>query len=108
MRFHKGKFFIQNVKEIRYGRPFDFDFEEKEGWIDESNTYGFHKVKYNVWICTDITSGARVAKAPTRKACVEFVEINKELIEEIRGHINYKIACDRLAAYVFHKDFIKE
>ena len=96
MRFHKGNFYIQVIKEIKNGRPFDFGLEEKEGWIDESNTYGFHKVKYNVWIATDIASGARVAKATTRKACAEFIDANKAIIQRAKETDNYIAVCKRL------------
>ena len=94
--FHKGKFYIQTITKVENGKPIEWGVEEKEGWINANGTYGFHKVKYNVWIATDIASGARVAKAATRKACAEFIDANKVIIQRAKESDDYKVICKRL------------
>ena len=94
--FRKGKFYIQTVIKVENGNPIEWDAEEKEGWINTNGTYGFHKVKYNVWIATDIASGTRVAKAATRKACAEFIDANKAAIQRVKESDNYAVVCKRL------------
>lgn len=93
--FRKGKFYIQTITKVENGKPVEWGAKEKEGWINANGTYGFHKEKYNVWIATDIASGARVAKAATRKACAEFIDANKVAIQRAKESNDYTVACKR-------------
>lgn len=75
MKFKKTSFFIQMN---------DYKFEKREGYIDDSGQYTFHK-SANGWIGSDNDSGASICWRKTRKACAEFIEEFKEKIELERG-----------------------
>ncbi len=91
MRFHKGKFRIARV---------DNTIEFVEGWIDETNTYGFHKMmkigskcgepRLWKWLATDIASGMRVCHAQSRAGCVVWLTLNEDLIAEKKNTEGYK------------------
>lgn len=85
MSFHRKAFLIQEhtgVKEIK-------------SWVDETYTYGFHKVErvsgtLMWWVATDLQSGARIAKGRTRKECVDWIEQNKDKLDKLRQKDEYK------------------
>lgn len=85
MSYHKKNFLIQGHTEVR----------EVTGWVDETNTYGFHKIEKTsgtllYWVATDLKSGARITQGKTRKECVEWIENNKELIDKLREKEEYR------------------
>lgn len=87
MSFHKETFLIQEHTGIK----------EISGWVDETNTYGFHKINKSsgtllCWVATDLKSGARIARGKTRKECVEWIKNNKDLIDKLREKEEYKQA----------------
>lgn len=80
MKFHKGKFYLSIFPFKSEGR-FQIDkivFELVEGWVDETNTIGFHKTIKGKWVATDIPSGIRITTGKTRKECAEFIETNQD------------------------------
>ena len=91
MGFHKGKFRIARI---------DNTIEFVEGWIDETNTYGFHRIEKIgercgkprpwKWIATDIASGLRICEGLTRKACGEWIDTNAEKIANTKNSDKYK------------------
>lgn len=103
MSFHKGKFYIAKV---------DNSYELKTGWIDETNSYGFHKIqKKNTttilkWVCTDLKSGLKICAAKTRKECCEWVLKNQEAIEMQRNKNEYNKYVDKLKRS--REEFINE
>lgn len=87
MGFHKGDFYIHRVDDVA----------EKitGGWIDETNTYGFHKLlrasgTVMKWVATDLNTGLRICAAATRAACMDWINENKELIELQRTKPEYQ------------------
>lgn len=64
-----------------------------EGWIEESNTYGFYKYG-KVWKTTDLMSGTLIITLFTRKACAEWIEENSERIKKIKETQDYRIKVD--------------
>ena len=85
MSYHKKTFLIQEHTGIR----------EISSWVDETNTYGFHKIEKASgtllrWVATDLKSGARIAQGKTRRECAEWIENNKELIDKLREKEEYK------------------
>ena len=87
MKFHKGCFPIQGHHYMPER------IKVVEGWIEESNTYGFYKYG-KVWKATDLMSGTLIITLPTRKACVEWIEENSERIEKAKETQNYRIKVD--------------
>ena len=91
MGFHKGKFRIARV---------DNTIEFVEGWVDETNTYGFHKMmkigtkcgepRLWKWIATDIASGMRVCEGLTRTACDKWLDDHAAQIVEKKNSNEYK------------------
>lgn len=84
MKFHKGAFKIQMNERL------DYEIRDVSGWIDETGAYGFHK-NGNHWVATDIASGVLIVSAPTRKACVEWIDENQERIVKAKDTWRYKI-----------------
>lgn len=84
MKFHKGAFKIQMNERL------DYEIRDVSGWIDETGAYGFHK-NGNHWVATDIASGTLIVSAPTRKACVEWIDENQERIIKDKEMWKYKI-----------------
>ena len=84
MKFHKGAFKIQMNERLNY------EIRDVSGWIDETGVYGFHK-NGNHWVATDIASGVLIVSAPTRKACVEWIDENQKRIAEAKDTWKYKI-----------------
>lgn len=86
MRFHRGEFYTAHIG----GK-----LELQRGWIDSTNTYGFHKIQKKgvttvlKWVCTDLNSGLRVCSATTRKACCEWVEKNQDRIAAQKSKEQY-------------------
>lgn len=73
MNFIKESFYILTLPQ--YGdKP-----EKREGYVDETRTFGFHKFDGG-WSATDLASGRQITWQPTRKACVEYIESNMEKI----------------------------
>ena len=56
------------------------------GYID--GAYGFYKEKL-YWIATDLLSGCSICKAKTRKACVEWIEQNSDLLSRAKQERSY-------------------
>lgn len=86
MGFHKGDFYIHRV---------DNQLEKViGGWIDDTNTYGFHKLLRKSgtvfkWVATDLNTGLRVCAGATRKECADWIVENKELVELQRTKPEY-------------------
>ena len=87
MKFHKDCFPIQG----QYNLP--ERIKVVEGWVEETNTYGFYKWG-KVWKATDLMSGTLIITMPTRKACVEWIEENLERIEKTKETQSYRIKVD--------------
>ena len=85
MKFKRGKFYIA-IKEKESKQA---TFIIKEGWIDTSEKFGFHK-KANGWCGIDLESGTAICWRKTRKACVEFIEENAERILHAKQEEHYK------------------
>lgn len=84
MKFHKGVFKIQMNERLNY------EIRDVSGWIDETGDYGFHKNGKH-WVATDIASGVLIVSAPTRKACVEWIDENQERIIKAKETWKYRI-----------------
>lgn len=80
MGFVKWTFPIQNISQASER------IEIVTGW--KSGDFGFHKVK-KMWVATDLCSGTRVCKFPTRKECLAWCEENAALIETRRLEPSY-------------------
>lgn len=85
MRFHRGSFYIHKVND---------ELELKTHWLNEDETIGFHKICRKsgttyAWRATDTKSGLAIVTAPTRKACVEWIEQNIDKIEAKRATKEY-------------------
>lgn len=87
MKFHKSCFPIQGHHYMPE------KIKVVEGWIEESNTYGFYKYG-KVWKATDLMSGTLIITLPTRKACGEWIEENLTRIEEAKKTQKYRIKVD--------------
>ena len=83
MKFHKGTFLVQCIDTLDHGT------EERTGWIDETNTYGFSKNQKDRWSATDMESGTLICTFDTRKACAEWIEKNADKIAERRTTDEY-------------------
>lgn len=86
MGYHKGDFHIHKA---------DHTLEKVSGWIDDTNTYGFHKLikpngKVSKWVATDLKTGLRVCAGETRTECHNWIITNKELVELQREKPEYK------------------
>lgn len=92
MKFKRGKFLIQFIPEAAN------QFEWREGWISSCGRYGFHKDR-NKWIVSDLASGMRIYKAPTRVACAEYCETFKGHIAAAKGSEKYHNAVKALYQY---------
>jgi hypothetical protein len=75
MRFIKASFKIQMNE--KHG----FAIEDRDGWIDESKTFGFYKSQGG-WIATDLKSGSSIVWRKTRKACAQWIEENEQILNE--------------------------
>lgn len=82
MKFRKANFVIQNIP----GAPAPVDVVC--GWVEESNTFGFHKYR-NDWRATDLMSGTLVTTQSTRKACADWIIENIKEIERIKSTSGY-------------------
>lgn len=80
MGFSKLTFPIQNIPEA------PSRIEIVTGW--KSGDFGFHKIK-KMWVATDLYSGTRICKFPTRKECLAWCEENAALIEDRRLKPSY-------------------
>lgn len=85
MSNHKKYFLIQEHTGVR----------EIKSWVDETYTYGFHKIERASgtlmwWVATDLQSGARIAKGRTRKECIEWIEQNEDKLDKLRQKEEYK------------------
>jgi formiminotetrahydrofolate cyclodeaminase len=91
MGFYKGMFRVARI---------DGTVKVVEGWFEDTNTYGFHKLmkigskcgepRAWKWIATDIASGMRVCEGATRKACSDWISANVEKIKEKKDTEEYK------------------
>lgn len=86
MKFKKEKFAIQLNENIK-------DVAVVEGYIEETNTYGFYKHN-KVWKATDLLSGSLVCCCPTRKECVAWIEENLDRIAAIKETQKYKLKVE--------------
>ena len=86
MGYHKGEFHIRRE---------DNKLEKESGWIDETNTYGFHKLmkpngKVFKWVATDLKTGLRVCAGATRTDCASWIVQNEDLIKLQRNKPEYQ------------------
>lgn len=86
MKFKKSNFAIQLNENIK-------DVAVVEGYIEETNTYGFYKHN-KFWRATDLVSGSLVCCCPTRKECVAWVEENANRIAAIKKTQKYKLKVE--------------
>ena len=90
MKFHKGSFYILRV---------DGTVELKNGWIDETNTFGFYSLrKKNLkiiwkWVATDIYSGLKITDNKSRIACANWIEDNIDKIMIQTTKVQYERAA---------------
>lgn len=81
MKFKRATFFIQTITADKD----TYDFHERLGWVDISNTFGFYlNPKTKKWVATDLTTGSWICKEKTRRECAEWIEANMEAIEKAR------------------------
>lgn len=60
--------------------------EFRQGYV--SGEYGFHR-DGKEWKAIDLLSGCYICSLPTRKACVEWIEQNKELLNSVKQERSY-------------------
>lgn len=113
MRFHKGSFYITIVPrdDKGYYSLDDIRFEKREGWIDETNSYGFHKTS-DYWTATDIASGIRIIVDKTRKNCAEWIEshqieLNEQKIPDSDFGFKIIVMCDGSRARLQYQDIVQ-
>lgn len=108
MNFHRGTFNIQIITAVENLKPVDFGLEEVEGWIDNTNTYGFYKKvtpkgKVLSWVATDLASGTRIISGKTRKECADWIENNISNIINKKNTSNYTTVVERFKELQIHK-----
>ena len=91
MNFHKAEFKIARI---------DNTVEFVVGWVEETNTYGFHKMmkigercgqpRPWKWVVTDLASGMRICEGLTRIACAKWIKENEDKINKIKYTDKYK------------------
>lgn len=108
VNFHKGSFDIQIITKIENLKPTEFGLKKVEGWIDNTNTYGFYKKvtpkgKVLSWVATDLTSGTRIVSGKTRKECADWIENNISTISTQKNTSNYTTVVERFKELQIHK-----
>ena len=94
MKLKKATFTIQLID----GAP--QKFLEVEGYIDETNRFGFHHTETKKWwVATDLASGMLITRAKTRKECVDFVENHLGKIVAAKGSEEFHTALRNMTAY---------
>ena len=74
------------------------------GYIDTDLKVGYHKGDYG-WNATDLDTGLSItSEQPTRKKCIEMVELRKNALFEVRGSSYYKDNCKKLIEYLKSKN----
>lgn len=96
MKLTKGTIILQMISQAPQ------QFVERTGYISECGRYGFHKDGAR-WIATDISSGMRICKKLTRKACAEFCETYKGKIVAAKGSAQYHEAVRNMVNYKNNK-----
>lgn len=81
--------FIKSSFKIQMDEKHEFIIESRDGWIDESRTFGFYKFQGG-WIATDLKSGSSIIWKKTRKACAQWIEENNFLFNKIFSSDGYK------------------
>lgn len=87
MTYHKGDFLIT----VPNGTS-----KKVSGWLNDKEDIGFYKLcrpsgTTIKWVATDTASGCRITTAATRKACMEWCELNIDLINYQRSKKQYQI-----------------
>jgi hypothetical protein len=108
MIFHKGTFNIQVITVVENLKPTEFGLREVEGWIDNTNTYGFHKKvtpkgKVLGWAATDLASGSRIVTRKTRKECADWIENNIGTISIQKDTSDYTTIVERFRELQIHR-----